>query len=280
MTLVPVTILTVLGAWWQWLGPGRELDGRFEGLTPGFNEQGFLCAVAIVILLAFLLRSPGSSVIGVATLVFLIVALVATGGRTNLAATVVASFIVVVRSLDRRLRVPTAIGGFVLLAVAALLVGNLDFYRRAQDGTLNGRDVIWAHAVDLIRESPLFGHGMMAGESIWIAAANAGRVAIEAGSAHNLVLEIAVGGGLIGLMLFFGSMSQIVVSAFRNLPSGGVALFVLLFGVGVTQSMVHKPNFVFWLLGGIAAMAARQSRDRRRRGEPDHPPKPLIGARR
>lgn len=261
ITSTTVTLMAIGGVYWQWFTEdGEGFNVRFEGLATGFNPQAAVCSFGIIFAMIGIKVSDRFHRLRWFSIIALLVGLVLTGGRTSLAAVVaVAGAVLFRRELFdiryRRYIIPTI--GAVGISIATVLA-TANVYQRTEDNTaLNGRDLVWSHSLDLTLESPLFGHGMMAGGAIWQAAENLGLVDFPAGGAHNTILEILVGGGIIGLALFIGAIGLLLRSLVATRSETGVALVVIVLLSGLTESMIHRPTIAYWALGAAAAVAMR-----------------------
>lgn len=118
---------------------------------------------------------------------------------------------------------------FAVTASVAVAAGVLDGWFRSnlvasarETGTLNGRLDSWPLARHLFMESPIFGGGV-----------DGFRVAAPTGTAaHNVVLDLGVGLGIFGLLLFAGVLSRALIcetvglGAVRGALVGGLMVAV------------------------------------------------------
>jgi O-antigen ligase len=93
-----------------------------------------------------------------------------------------------------------------------------DYARRGESAemlrSLTGRTELWRVLLDSFREAPLAGHGYFVmskdgAVDVWNDVRNRG--------AHNVVLQVAVSTGLVGLLLFAGGLWRAIVPACRRL---------------------------------------------------------------
>ena len=151
--------------------------------------------------------------------------------------------------------------GAVVLAVVitVLLPWMVNLY--GKDLTFTNRTDIWSASVDVIGDSPWIGYGW---NGVWIEPNVEPTVTLdretgfEAGHAHNVVLEMLLEGGVVGLVLylaFFGSVGIAAWHALRTHPD--IARWVLLFlaiqaVVGVSEvTLFHGWIFMLVLMRGI-----------------------------
>ncbi len=167
------------------------------------------------------------------------------------------------------------VAGVVLTMGVWLMVNHIAWLagRVGRDATLTGRRPIWADVRAAIAVHPVRGYGFWA---FWerpdLTAASYARLGVY-GSAHNSVLEVALGLGGVGVVLYLGiALCAIVGVATVAWRGGGSAVWwsVLLAFVLVQSSM---ESFVLWhsymwvLL--VAALAASWT---------SSPPAPVAGA--
>jgi len=101
-------------------------------------------------------------------------------------------------------------------------------------GTLTGRTLIWAAAVELIAAKPLLGYGFGAGGRAIEAGYSAGAWTTQ--SAHNAVLQTGLDLGGIGIALLILSVGLFVLNAFRIDRRFSIPLAVAV----VTISLVER----------------------------------------
>jgi len=281
-----IGVIVAAGAYWQWLGPGPGFEDRFEGLSQGFNLQGILCAFAILAAAIALKGSKNHRRPIALAIVILFVCLGATGGRMGMIAIAGSLGVLFFNQLIAPRNRHRTFAALALLSVVSIIVfTRLDVYQReAADGPLNGRDILWGYAAELIADSPLSGHGMMAGESIWKAAFVAGVVDFAGGSAHNMIIDVTVGGGLIGLGLLVAALVVITRRLWARRSSVGLSLMLLVILAGLTESLVHRPGLTHWVLGALVALASQATESPHDVSTDDRPastlaPQPLLGGR-
>ena len=124
------------------------------------------------------------------------------------------------RGLQAGVVVLSAVVALVLGSLLVLLLPNLlAFY--GKDLTLTGRTDIWSAVSDLIVERPWFGHGLGAvfTDTPSQLALQVNREAgFEVPHPHQGVLDTMLALGLVGMVLYLGSLVATVVVAVRLLP--------------------------------------------------------------
>ena len=155
----------------------------------------------------------------------------------------------------------------IVLAFAILAGGGAGLWAAAnteqvlsalgRDATLTGRTDLWAAAVERISERPVAGYGHSA---FWLghsgpSAAVLERVGWEAPHAHNGALDLALDLGLLGLALYvlgYAVATARAAASLRRIHTAEGAwplvflLLVLLYNV--TESVILRPNNLFWVL--------------------------------
>lgn len=261
----------------------RYVAGEFDP-----NDLGLTLALGIPIAWHLMLTAtrPISRVLNGAYLPTAALAVLLTGSRGALLATVVASSIVLGSLVRLPLRWKTA--GVMLLAAtlfgAAQLVPPATFERLATtreeiaSGDLSGRGVIWRAGLDRFKERPVVGVGT-GGFRIAVAP----YLAATPYAAHNTYLGVLVEQGVVGFGIL-AAIGVLVFSGMRRLekPVRRLALVLCLtWGVGVMSLSWEHRKPTWFLLGfltthvGAAAVAIRS--DASRFPLPGEPPRRAAG---
>ena len=254
-----VTVVTLLVGYAVG-GPDSEMYGRVTvgGFQP--NDVGLILALAVPIA-AYLTGALGDgwrrrawSVVCAAYVPCAAFAVLVTGSRAAMAA-LLPGLVYVGYRLARR-RLAAAVGAMVALAVllaAALpLVPERVLLRlegteaALRGGNLNERQFVWAEAVRLIQEHPVFGVG---GDAFPTAAVGANK------TAHNLVLGLFADVGLIGLGLFVG-MLVTALASLRRAPSLLRGMWIAVFTAWLSAALLHnwENRKQTWFLIGLVVV--------------------------
>ncbi len=240
------------------LGPG---GGRAEGLT--FHATNAARVAVLLVLVAgwlILNTEPGQRAwswvavpTGLAVLLF---------SESRVA--MVALFVAVAYVLFRRYGARAALGVGASLAVLAVVliawVGSpTEAIARDQNpsdlGSLNGRTTIWSVGTDLVASRPLQGYGTASGEALWREAARDGEISWLAVNAHNVVLEILLAHGIVGLALFGAGLYSYIRRAFGiDIERDAILLAILV--IGATEAIINRPSSTFMILGALFAVAS------------------------
>lgn len=139
--------------------------------------------------------------------------------------------------------------------------------------TAENRLLISQKSIDLIKIRPIAGWGLENFVFVFPIVVNKedfGLKDIVVDSSHNLFLDIAVEGGIVGLIIFWGfliSLFWLGIKKFKAIQGEekiflGVALAVVLSYVVIHQFSVDSivPNILFWLTAGVVAGSAFEKR--------------------
>lgn len=261
-----------------WLRPGLGIhpDGDWQGVYTNPNSLGPLAAIGVLVSIRYLLapghrRRIAAAGLGAASLA----ALVGAGSRTAwialAAAVAVASLVAAVRQLRPRLSAPqarsaavAAIGlGAAAAAVVLVLVWDVSTFAQRRE--------MWTLVWDRIVQRPLAGHGFF---TFWDIEELTQHALLRRGSAHNSLVEVGLGLGLLGAVPF----AVIVFLAARN--SGlalwqrpgpdtwlGAALVAFLVVENLTESFILWFSYS-WVLLMAAALRPAPATDAEARPDP------------
>lgn len=183
---------------------------RYRWFTMHPISVGVLLCIAVVFLAGSFLGVPdpiarrrrGRQLLLFASAAFGFM-LLFTKSRGAIAAAVAGGLVLLCLTHNRRLRVVGILGAWA--GVAALLVGvagtqvqNVTLRGQSTDEVLGltGRTNLFGYAWDLFLDRPVFGHGFLAGRSVYL------EKFPWAGESHNAYLELLVSMGLVGFAVF------------------------------------------------------------------------------
>ena len=259
-----------------WLRPdlGLHPDGSWKGVYTNRNSLGPLAAVGVLVSVRYLLASRGwPQVAAAGGAAAAVAALVGAGSRTawislavaTVAATVVGSH----HWLSKRCgaaaaRTATAAAAALTAAATAAAVAV-----QWDVPTFSQRREIWGLVWDRIVQRPVLGHGFF---TFWDIEELTQHALLRRGSAHNSLVEVGLGLGLLGAVPF----TVIVLLAARNAGSAlwrrpgpdtwfGAALVTFLIVENLTESFVLWFSYS-WVLLMAAALRASPNRLRAPRG--------------
>jgi exopolysaccharide production protein ExoQ len=232
---------------------------QWQGIFGNRNSLAPVCVLGLLGLVGLVLTRPPVAVV-VATVPVAaahVILLWGSGGLTStLALVMMVGITPVVPFLWwlRRQRIP---GWSIVAATIAIgIVGWVFVFshfdsiatRLGRDATLTGRRLIWADARSFISQRPIAGAGFSA---FWdradLTAASYERVGGAYASAHNSVLEVLLGLGVVGLIFFLVVALSAIVGTFRwswRGPSLAAQWWVLLVVFEVAQHAME--SFVLW----------------------------------
>ena len=247
---IPLLGITLMA----WAAEGGRIP--YQGFTRQKNNLGMAAAVMLIMSM-FFIRTHGRklSTVALATLGLSLLCLFVSASRSSQAMVIAAVGLFWILSPIRQVG-----WGFVFLVVFAELSvasipmafleleeatgGSMELFGRE---VFNGRQRIWAHLFDAIKERPMFGYGTM-----WVTGAGHG--------AHNLALGVLYQSGLVGFGFFAlwqGGVCERLRRGMSN-PARRLGLAFFLSCLLVHQSfqlslaMLHIGSLVLLLPTGLA----------------------------
>ena len=250
---------------------GSDSIHRFDGYGVHATDLARLALVTVMIATVQIVERISRHWVMWWGLAIGMVALVATGTRTTLIALVLCLFIVSWRTLGFG---RTLLIGITMAAGLALAFSSVPdpskFVARDERGrditSVSGRLTIWSVALDLTRDSPVVGHGVASGELLFPQASAAGDLPVLIiGHAHNMLLEITVTQGLIGLALTGIALGGYFTA--RASPGGRLSSVILIAILlsGVTEAILGRPSALYLVIGALLAERAGAVNSTRRR---------------
>ncbi len=252
-----------------------EHPGAWSGLWTHKNTLGGIMALGVGIGAAAAIVTPERRKlwIGCAIAAFALVLL--STSKTALIASMLGVGVIVLCMVMRRgpVHMITALAGAAVVVIAGagivLLAPDLIVAAIGRDLTLTGRTDIWEASARFVEAKPWLGYGYYAfwlpdnGPAYWVREAVAWQVA----SAHSSWLELALGVGRIGVILF---ALQLLATLARGAgvalqPSAGLwaPAFLATFALyTLSESHAMQANNIFWII--YVAVAARLALDARR----------------
>lgn len=225
------------------------------------NEVAFFMATGTVILIGMFLEKSQHSSLGRVVLIGLacpqVFMLILSGSRTGLAAVVVGIGLFVIFLNKRQNKALAVTGGIVILCgVVYLALTNPAIATRLQDtvdeGHTSGRGLIFAKAVEMFLEKPLWGWGPV--ESQFELGRRTGRGIC---SPHNLYLRVLLQVGFLGGGIFLVGLALCVWCAWhgRGSPLGNIP-FVLMSVILISNlSLDYLTRKLTWFVLAIAVAA-------------------------
>ena len=272
--------------------PELGRDAAFEGAWRGvFGHKNALGGTMALSAFTFLVLAHGAAPgrrARLRALALLAVALVVLS-RSATALVALAGMLAILPVLRavRARNVPLLLAALAVACAAAVVVGAtgagpgsvLDALGR--DATLTGRTALWDAVLATIRDRGGLGYGYAA---FWDAESPAAEtlfaaIGWRAWHAHNAVLDIWLGLGIVGVVLVAGTVLWAVVRVLRELRAGAspvsvwpMAFLVFVVVSNVTESSILNPDSLHWALfvalvcgAPAAAGLAKAAAD----GEPD-----------
>ena len=255
-----------------WLRPdlGLHADGSWKGVYTNPNSLAPLAAVAVLVAVRYLLASRGwRRVVAAGGAAAAVAVLLGAGSRTawiSLATAAVAATVVGSYHWLRRRCSPVAAG--TATATAAILASSAAAAAVAVQWsvpTFSQRREMWSLVWDRIVQRPLLGHGFF---TFWDIEELTQHALLRRGSAHNSLVEVGLGLGLLGAVPF----TVIILLAARNAGSVlwrrpdpdtwfGAALVTFLIVENLTESFVLWFSYS-WVLLMAASLRPAPATDR------------------
>jgi O-antigen ligase len=250
-------------------------NGYWQGIFGNRNSLAPVCALGLIVLLGLLMLKPTlTRALAIAPFIVLhAVVLRGSGGSTALAGLAAAATVLALAPVTRAIRRATTNGalvGGVTAALAVAVIGwgfrNLDRVSEALSGdsTLTGRREIWREVRSFISREPVLGYGYWA---FWerqdLTSASYTKLNSAYASAHNSMLEVMLGLGVIGLILYLAMSLLLVVGAAESVWRRGAAVdwwwtMILVFVIvqNLTESFVlwHSYLWVLFIAAGFAGL--------------------------
>ena len=255
-----------------WLRPdlGLDPDGNWKGVYTNRNSLAPLAAIGVLVSVRYLLASGGwRRVAAACCAAAAVAALVGAGSRTawiSLAVAVTAATVVGSRHwLSRRGNAATATTATAVAAALAASAAAVAVAVQWDVPTFSQRREIWGLVWDRIVQRPLLGHGFF---TFWDIEELTQHALLRRGSAHNSLVEVGLGLGLLGAVPF----TVIVLLAARNAGSAlwrrpdpdtwfGVALVAFLIVENLAESFVLWFSYS-WVLLMAASLRPAPAADR------------------
>lgn len=234
------------------------LDGskRFFGISFAATNLARLSLITLMLSLSTA-RDPRYRTLGLGCGTLAVIVLIGTNTRT----TILAILMIAAYMGGRRLGWRVGTLGMLLVASLTFSVingaGSTDALSRggtsSDVASFNGRTTIWDISLDLFQEKQLFGYGTASSENIWIEAAKDGQISWYAANAHNIMLELLLSHGLVGLSLFVMGLVSFARRSRLEPDPWHDAIVIAILTTGLTEAIVNRPSTVFAVLGAVFA---------------------------
>lgn len=251
-----------------------EHPGAWAGLWTHKNTLGGVMALGVAIGSSAFLVTKKKRWLGVALASFFLVLM--STSKTALLASCLQLGVIGIGVIARRgpmhaLVVTTCVGACAIIACSVMFLAPEALVSLiGRDLTFTGRTDIWAAAEHAVKARPWLGYGYAA---FWLEDAGpayAVRAAVnwDVSSAHNGWLELALGIGVIGILIFALHYLATIARALRALadPIAGLwaPAFLAAFSLyTISESHILEANNLFWTL--YVCMAARLALDAHQR---------------
>jgi len=258
------------GHYVYWQNNERFISPRLAGIAGSANNMALIAAFSVVVtgLYAREFHRRFNVFFAPAAGLIALTALLMTNTRGVLAGAVAILFIVYMLHW-RRLYAAAFVGSVGLLALAAILPKGESFLLKmaSRSGdvgeitSFTGRTQIWHAVIQLASEEPWTGYGYAS--SVFVLPQHEGAVGFSTSHAHNIILQLFLTTGLIGVFLFVLSFVLVMVraAAHRDRVVFAMLLFVLFNGITESSGFTTLAN-ICTLAFGIAVTMPPLQRNR------------------
>lgn len=249
-------------------GPQDRWAGVSDSPTSLARTGIFTCVFALA-----LLAARRSRVLAPIGLTAGLLTILASGTRAALATVGMIGLAALISRVDARNRNLTALGGvaFAGLVGAAFWRPVVGYFTREDPNVdfaeANGRSRLWPIGLDYVAERPLRGYGLGSGETLWARAVTDGLVQWFARHAHQLVLELLLATGFVGLVLFCLGTFSAARARHSTAPFVNRSLIFSLLALGLTEAVVETESMAFPVLGIAMAAGSRHGRAHQRENQ-------------
>jgi len=254
------------GHYVYWYNQQRFISPRLAGIAGSANNMALIAAFSIVATGLYAREFHRINVFfaPVAGLVAL-TALLMTNTRGVLVGAVAILFIIYMLHW-RRLYAAAFVASIGLLALAAILPKGeaflLKMVSRSGDvgeiTSFTGRTQIWNAVIQLASAEPWTGYGYAS--SVFVLPQHAGAVGFSTSHAHNLILQLFLTTGLIGVILFVFSVILVMMRAaiHRDRVVFAMLLFVIFNGITESSGFTTLANICTFAFGIAVTMPPLQ----------------------
>jgi exopolysaccharide production protein ExoQ len=250
----------------------------FVGVFASKNQLGFFTSLMLLAAVALLIDNKQplpARLLGMVALVLAMPLLVLTRSGTAIVSSVLACLVLIANLIMSRLSrheraYLLCAGVVIMLPVVVLFViagddmKNLLLDSLGKDATLTGRTLLWAHAMELIPQHPLFGYGYQAfwqqnsveAESLWYEFHVDSRFGFHF---HSTYLETAIELGYVGAAALVATLLSVFGGLIRwswQVGSVPASFFTALMFCLLTRSFVEVDVFTPFEIGGFTLFVA------------------------
>jgi O-antigen ligase len=253
-----------------------EHPGAWAGFWTHKNTLGGIMALGVCVCAAAAYVEPARRKLWLAAAAGALALVLLSTSKTALLATLLGLAVMAACVMMRRgplhaiIVAASALGGAIVVASVLLVAPDLIVAVLGRDLTLTGRTDIWEASARFVEAQPWLGYGYYAfwlpenGPAYWVREAVAWQVA----SAHSSWLELALGLGRVGVVLFALQLGMTLIRGARAAmtPSAGLwaPAFLAAFALyTLSESHALQANNLFWTI--YVAVAARLALDARER---------------
>jgi len=242
-------------------------DGRWSGLTTNPNSLGLISALALWSTASAIRSRVLKPIAGIALTFPALISLYGSGSATSSVSAMIGIVFVALLPHFKKLH----LGSLVIMAalpttgIALSLWFNLYFNYiysiLGKSSDFSGRTSLWQQGIEVASKKPILGWGYDNHASVMI------ENVLPFGHFHNGFIDLAVRGGLVGVLLMIGlifaylvrSMSQSLFS--RNIMISYMAMFLV---YNMTEVSLLSPKNPSWIIFITLIFSARKNSERRK----------------
>lgn len=246
----------------QGIGVGISLEGRMTMFDDNENAVGLKMATAALFLLSFCLRQDKRKASFRPWLLFLTIPIInlmfATASRTALVVFAVGLFVffLLYPSKKKSVKFLWFIVGFVVIYIGYNIVLQQELLMErmnltVDEGNLSGRDIIWAVYLELILDNPILGVGLDMGGFEF----SMSHFEDAARSPHQVLIEVAVYSGILGLATFLFFLFYMYKDAFLWLKTKARNITPLILCISTVAMIMAGQALgtkLFWVIAAYA----------------------------
>ena len=264
ISIVVYFAIPEFGRYVYWVNQERFVSPRLAGIAGSANNMALIAAFGLVVTGLYAREFDRMNRLLVPMAVLLCgAALLMTNSRSPLVMAVIIVLSTYVFTW-RRLYAGLFIASVAALMFAALIPFGQEFLLKAvsrsgdvgEVTSFTGRTEIWYAVLKLVEAQPLMGYGYAS--SVFVLPEHASDVGFATSHAHNVVLQLLLTTGWIGIVLFALSIAGVTLRAivYRDRIAFGMMAFVLLNGITESSGFTTLANVCSLAFGIAVALPA------------------------
>ena len=264
VSIVVYFAIPEFGHYVYWVNEERFISPRLAGIAGSANNMALVAAFGLVVTGLYAREFHRMNRLFVPLSVLLCgAALLMTNSRSPLVM-VILILLLVYAFTWKRLYAGLFVASVALLVLAALIPFGQEFllkaFSRSGDASevtsFTGRTDIWYAVLKLVEAQPLMGYGYAS--SVFVLPQHASEVGFATSHAHNVILQLLLTTGWIGVALFTLSIAGVTLRAivYRDRVAFGMVAFVLLNGITESSGFTTLANICSLAFGIAVSLPA------------------------